>query len=242
MKEKVIGILGGMGSLATVDLFKKIVNITPAKNDQEFLHIIIDNNSKIPNRRNFILRKSDIDPTPFLQATARNLESAGADFILIGCNGAHFFLPRIQESVKIPVMSIIEETVKYVGKYLERVTKVGLLASVSTLEGGLYHKGFARSGIEVLTPRPELQHNIMKIIDSIKAGHIQDDYQCQMQSIAESLIQNGAQCIVMACTEIPVILNKGFIGVPLLDATWILAKAAVEKAKGIDLDKYEMRV
>lgn len=219
MKEKVIGILGGMGSLATVDLFKKIVDLTPAKNDQEFIHIIIDNNSKIPNRRNFILGISDIDPTPFLQETARNLEAAGADFLLIACNGAHFFYPKIQESVKIPVMSIIEEVIKYIGKYFKKVNKVGLLASVSTLKGRLYHKGFARSNIEVVTPCPKLQNNLMNVIDSVKAGNIQDDYQCQVESIAESLIQNGAQCIIMSCTEIPVILKKGFIGVPLLDAT-----------------------
>jgi len=240
MKEKVIGILGGMGSLATVDLFKKIVNLTPAKNDQEFIHIIIDNNSKIPNRRNFILKKSDIDPTPFLQSTARNLETAGADFILVACNGAHFFLEKIQDSVKIPVMSIIEEAVDYTTKHMEKLNKIGLLASVSTLEGGLYHKSFGRYNIKVIIPSQEIQNNLMKMIDSVKAGTVPIDCKHKIQSIVKTMIKNGAQCILMSCTEIPVMLERGFIDVPLLDATWILARAAVEKAKEIDLDDYKM--
>lgn len=101
MSEKVLGIIGGMGSFATIDLFRKIVESTPAQTDQDHIHIIIDNNSKIPNRRKYILGESDIDPAPFLQATAQRLQSAGADILIIGCNGAHFFIDKIRESVSI---------------------------------------------------------------------------------------------------------------------------------------------
>ncbi|GAH53208.1 unnamed protein product, partial [marine sediment metagenome] len=109
MPEKIIGILGGMGPEATVDLFHKIIKFTPAKKDQDHFRIIIDNNPKIPDRTAAILGKGE-DPLPALQETARNLEKAGVDFIIIPCNTAHYFLPQIQKSVNIPVLNMIEET------------------------------------------------------------------------------------------------------------------------------------
>ncbi|GAJ09165.1 unnamed protein product, partial [marine sediment metagenome] len=92
MPEKIIGILGGMGPEATIDLFYKIIKFNPSEKDQDHLRIIIDNNPKIPDRTAAILGKGE-DPLPALQETARNLEKAGANFIIIPCNTAHYFLP-----------------------------------------------------------------------------------------------------------------------------------------------------
>ena len=98
MKEKVIGVLGGMGPEATIDLFQKIVKLTPAKKDQEHIRIIIDNNPKIPDRTKAILYNGE-NPLPELVKTAQNLERAGADFIIIACNTAHYYFHKIQKEL-----------------------------------------------------------------------------------------------------------------------------------------------
>ena len=97
MKEKIVGILGGMGPEATVDLFRKVLKATPAKTDQEHLRIIIDCNSKIPDRMAYILRGGE-DPGPYMIKSAKLLESAGCELILIPCNAAHNWHGVVQET------------------------------------------------------------------------------------------------------------------------------------------------
>src|SRR5438132_7490497 len=108
MADKVIGVLGGMGPWATLDLFEKILRLTPAQVDQDHFRLVIDNNPKIPDRSPAILGEGE-DPTPGLIATAQNLQQAGADFLVIPCNTAHFFYDRIVTAVSIPVLLIIDE-------------------------------------------------------------------------------------------------------------------------------------
>jgi aspartate racemase len=149
MPEKIIGILGGMGPEATIDLFYKIIKFTPAEKDQDHLRIIIDNNPKIPDRTAAILGKGK-DPLPALQETAKNLEKAGADFIIIPCNAAHYFLSSIQESVKIPILNMIKETVKETQKKNSSIKKVGLLASIGTYKTKIYHQHFKKFKIPLI--------------------------------------------------------------------------------------------
>ncbi|HET6780529.1 MAG TPA: amino acid racemase, partial [bacterium] len=114
MGEKVIGVLGGLGPWATLDLFEKILTLTPAAKDQDHLRLIIDNNPKIPDRSPAILGTGE-DPTPALVETARNLERAGADFIVIPCNTAHFFYDAVRRAVSIPVLHIMDEVAASAG-------------------------------------------------------------------------------------------------------------------------------
>src|SRR5205085_11559342 len=96
--QKVDGIIGGMGPLATVDLMNKIIFYTPAKKDQDHIHIIVDNYSQIPDRTTAILGKGT-DPAPFIIQSAQRLENAGADFLVIACNTAHFYFNSIENSI-----------------------------------------------------------------------------------------------------------------------------------------------
>ena len=111
MKDKTVGILGGMGPEATIDLFARIVKHTHAKKDDDHLRIIIDNNPKMPSRQDAILKGGE-SPVPAMRETARNLERAGADFIIIGANTPHYFYDEIKDAVRIPFLHIIEEAVK----------------------------------------------------------------------------------------------------------------------------------
>jgi aspartate racemase len=149
MKDKIIGILGGMGPEATIDLFARIVKHTHAKKDDDHLRIIIDNNPKMPSRQDAILKGGE-SPVPAMRETARNLERAGADFIIIGANTPHYFYDEIRNAVRIPFLHIIEEAAKETVKAVPGVRKVGVLATSAAMKTGLYQKCFKKYGIEVL--------------------------------------------------------------------------------------------
>src|SRR5262245_548985 len=99
-EPKTIGVIGGMGPAATADLFAKLIAATNAKLDQDHLHILIDNNPRIPNRNDAIAGRGP-SPAPHLAASARKLQDAGADFLVIACNTAHAFQPEIEAAVSI---------------------------------------------------------------------------------------------------------------------------------------------
>jgi len=230
MEEKIIGILGGMGPEATADLFYKIIKATNAKKDQEHLRIIIDNNPKIPDRTAAILGKGE-NPLPLLQKTAQNLEKAGADFLVIPCNTAHYFIPAIEKSIRIPVLNMIEETLKDIKEKLPDIKKIGLLATMGIYKTGLYDQYFNKYNIAGISPEEKAIAKIMEVIYAVKADKLSRDIKESMLKIAGDLINNGAEAIIAGCTEIPLILKQKDISVPLIDPTNILAKAAVKKAR-----------
>ncbi len=223
--EKVIGILGGMGPEATLELFRRIIQKTPARCDQEHVRVIIDSNPKIPDRTEAMLNHGP-DPLPLLQETARNLEGAGADFIVMPCNTAHYYLDGIQAAVHIPVIDMIRETAARI-----REQKVGLLATDGTLRSKLYHEACAKRGIEIMEPEAQHQRAVMEAIYSIKAGKNGSQLKKRVLKAAEALEARGAQAIIVGCTEISLILTQKDVRVPLYDALGILADTAVAMAK-----------
>lgn len=226
MHKNTVGILGGMGPEATADLFLKIIKCTPARKDQDHLRVVIDNNPAIPDRTAAILRGGE-DPRPALTSTAKNLEMAGADFIVIPCNTAHFFYDAIAGAVSIPVLHMMNETAD---NLIERgLLKVGLLASDGTIESGLYHRALESRGIEVIVPEPEKQQMVMKAIYGVKSGEFEKPTQ-YVRQVSGELIRHGAKAIIAGCTEIPLILKDGDLEMPVVDATMVLAKAAVREA------------
>ncbi len=229
-KEKVIGILGGMGPYATADIFKKIIELTPAKKDWEHLRIIIDNNPKIPSRTRAIVL-NDADPSPMMVETAQNLEKAGADFIIIPCNSAHYFYDKVKAGVKIPILHIIEETAKQIKKELPSIKKVGLLAGLVPIKANLYGKTFAKFNIEVIHPNDNEQDMVVDAIEAIKLGKTEKEIKEKMLHVSNELVNKGAEAIILGCTELSIIFKNDKFKVPLFDSDIILAQAAVNKAK-----------
>ena len=219
-----------MGPEATIDLFYKIIKFTPAEKDQEHLRIIIDNNPKIADRTAAILGKGK-DPLPALQETVRNLEKAGADFIIIPCNTAHYYISQIQESVDIPILNMIKETAKETQQRTPQIKKVGLLASMGTYKTEIYHQQFKKFNIEIISPEENDKEEVMKAIYAVKAGDLSNEIKGNILKIAQKLIHKGAETIITGCTEIPLILKEGDVLVPIIDPTQVLAKAAVQKAR-----------
>lgn len=222
----VIGILGGMGPAATVELFRRIVLKTPAQCDQDHIPVVIDSNPKIPDRGPFLLGKGP-DPRPELCRSARKLERMGASFIVMPCNTAHLFLPYLKKAVRIPFLDMIAETAQII---TERA--VGLLATETTVRTGLYHGVCAARGIEVLTPPPGDQARVMEIIYAIKGGCFDETIRRAIREIAGKVHERGAQALIVGCTELSLIVQKDDFAFPVYDALDILARAAVREALG----------
>ena len=144
MDKKVIGIIGGMGPLATADLFKKIVLNTKAEKDQDHIRVLIDNNTNIPDRTGAIL-KGGADPIPELTKSAKVLSDMGADLLIMPCNTAHYFHKNVQDAVNIPVLHMIELTMEALKA--QGIKKAGLLATDGTIQSGIYQNIFDKSGV-----------------------------------------------------------------------------------------------
>ena len=223
-KRGAVGILGGMGPLATLAFYRRLILLTPASRDQDHLRIFIDNNPQIPDRTAAILNGGE-DPLPFLQESARGLERAGADFIVMPCNSAHYYLEGIREAVKIAVLSMIEETVSVLE---ERV--VGLLATDGVLRSGLYHRACQAVGITLLEPTPEDQKTVITTIYGIEKGRKgPSDYSGRLKEEVDRFQSRGARAVIVGCTELSLIPNEN-LSIPAYDALDILARATVKQA------------
>ena len=225
-KEKIIGILGGMGPEATIDLFQKIVKLTPAQHDQDHLKIIIFNNPKIPDRTKAIFYGGE-NPLPELIKTAQDLEKAGADFIIMPCNTAHYYRQEIQKMVGIPILNMIQETTIYIHQAFPQIKKVSVFATIGTNQAGLYQTYLNDFGIETLPLTESEQGQIMEIIYGVKAGQDLNQLKKRVIEVAKLHTEKGTEAIIAGCTEIPLVLKDGDVTIPVIDPTLILAQKAV---------------
>ncbi len=222
--SKTIGILGGMGPLATVELFRRIIALTPAKRDQDHFHIIIDNNPRIPDRTAAIIGNGE-SPVPMLINTARNLQRAGADLIVMPCNTAHFYLSQIQAAVGIPIIDMITETVRTI-----REEVVVLLATDGTRTSQVYDRACATRGITLLPLRDSDQQRLMRAIYEIKSGTAPAAFQTDLVDIIAATHADGAQAAIIGCTELSLISLSPPPPIPVYDALTVLARTAVAQA------------
>jgi len=224
-----LGVLGGLGPLATVDLLNKIVRNTPASCDQEHLRIVVESDPTIPDRNRALLQGGE-DPSIALLQSAQRLEEAGASLIICPCNTAHAFLHVVEKHISTPVLRMPEAVASYLEANYPNARRIGLLATDGAIQSDIYVKPLAAIGRKLLVPERDAQKQVMEAIfgaRGIKAGFLGAEPKGLLLSAAEELIRRGAEIIVLACTEIPLVLENGAVAVPLLDATEILAVTAV---------------
>lgn len=231
-KEKVVGLLGGMGPEATINIFEKIVKATHAESDTDHLRVIIDNNPKMPSRQEAIL-KGGKSPGLEMGLTAKNLEKAGADFIIICANTAHYFYDDVKKAVDIDVLHIIEETVRETKQTNSNIKKVGVLATNGAMKAGIFQQSFSARGIEVIEVPETYQNQIQDAIFSYKFKGKNLVNTQKIIEVANLLIQKGAEAIIMGCTEIPMMLTNETFSIPFIDPNEVIAEVAVKYAKGI---------
>lgn len=232
LKEKVIGILGGMGPEATAELFFRIIKETPAEKDQDYPRIIVDNNPKIPDRTAAILGEGE-NPLPEMIKTAKNLEKAGADFIVMPCVTAHYYYEDLRKSVKIPILNMIELTVQTIREEFQNVKDVGILGTTGTVKAKIFDNPLNSIGVKAVYPSDENQKRVMEAIYTyIKAGKILKGRKIVIEE-ANHLIDVGADAIICGCTEVSLVLKDGDIAKPVIDPLQILARNAVMVAFGM---------
>ncbi len=218
-----------MGPEATADLYMRIIRATPAKRDQDHPRVIIYSNSKVPDRTAAILGTGP-SPLPELIRAGKRLEEAGADFIIIPCNTAHYFIEPLQKELRVPILNMIKLSAGRARSLYPKIRKAGLLATDGTVKSGLYSAAYEEAGIEILEPTPEKQADVMKAIyQCIKAGNLIDGG-FLLRGVANDLIAGGAEMIICGCTEVSLVLKEGDLPVPVLDPLQVLAEAAVAEA------------
>ena len=220
---KTLGILGGMGPLATADLFYKIVSLTQAKSDRDHIHIITDNYCEIPDRSAYILGDGE-DPIHHMYEAARKLEGAGVDFLVMPCNTAHYFYDKISEKIAIPFLNMIDET----ASALIEETMVGLLATEGTYSARLYEEAFLPYNTAVETPEESIKKLINTLIYNFKGGETAKTE--DLDAVIDYFRGKGVGKLILGCTELPLIFKGYPSPIPLIDPTEILAMAAIRYA------------
>lgn len=226
---KILGVLGGMGPLATVDFLRKLVIFTDAKKDRDHIHTFTDSNCEVPDRTDYIINDLPIDKSPLsaLLSSVKRLEKIGASAIVMPCNTAHFFAKEIEDHLDIPFINMIEET----AKSLAGEDIVGLLATKGTYRAKIYSSTFKHHGINVGYPPYEFMLKVNKVIYMIKEGECQDINECR--DLLEDVICYyrgiGIAKVILGCTELPLLFNDYDIeGVDLIDPTEMLALSAIK--------------
>ena len=219
-----VGIIGGMGPEATLDLMRRVLAKTPARDDQDHIHLIVESNPKIPSRIAHLIDGTGADPTPELIRIAVNLQRAGAEALAIPCNTAHAYAHSIRRAVSIPLLDMVQLTVDQVASS-PRTARVGLLASSAVLATELYAKAFSAHGIAVV--HPAAQEQVMSLIKAVKRGETGLASQAALAGIALELA-NQADMLLIGCSELSVI--SAGVTVPFVDSLDVQAQAIVKFA------------
>ena len=224
--SKTVGVMGGLGPMATVYFYDMIVRLTDANRDQEHIDMVVVNRATTPDRTDYIIGKSTNSPSDVLKKDAKRLESFGTDFLVITCNTAHYFYDEIRNSVDIPVLNIIEETVKYAKNQGHK--KLGILATTGNINTKLYQNMCQKHGIEFMILDENRQANIMSIIyDDIKSGKPAD--MNKFNSIVDYLKNNDCDGAILGCTELSILKNDNNLDNEFyIDSLEVLAVKTIE--------------
>jgi len=224
---KILGIFGGMGPEATVDFYRRIIKQTHVDKDQDHIPTLIYSLPQVPDR-SYCIENNDDSIVPYLIEGVTRLERAGASFIAIPCNTVHYFFNRMQEAVSIPILHIIRETVKEVRTNYPKAKNIGLLATSGTIQSKVYEDELTRNGFKIVIPDEKLEiEKVMKAVHRIKAGTNMKDNARLLTDAARHIIKEGAELIVLGCTEIPLAFNAERVDIPVVNATEVLASAAI---------------
>jgi len=221
---KTIGILGGMGPEATLELFERIIKATPATCDQDHVNLVIMNDPQIPDRTNYIFGKGE-SPIPKLLENLNKLNLAGADLAIMPCMTAHSFIEELQERSPIPIIN----TMSLIDEYLEEfpeIKRIGLLATKGSYKSKIFQRYINK---KIIVPTVSNQKVVMKVIygtNGIKTGNVSKTQKEKLMKAIESL--NDIQAVITGCTELSLVLNQKDLDIKLVDPISILADYVIK--------------
>ncbi|MGZ5709351.1 MAG: cysteate racemase [Burkholderiales bacterium] len=229
--SKLVGVLGGMGPMATADFFRKLVEETPAERDEDHVPIIIYSVPQMPSRNKAITSAGE-SPLPQMLAGMRALKIQHVDFVAIPCNTAHFWYDDLCREGGLPILHIVDAVCNELGNRHGMQGPIGLLCTEATLSSRIYHDRLSERGIELMVnPREERDEFVNPGIELVKRGRLKEAG-IAVQAAAARLLERGARRLILGWTELPVALEAGAASSMELciDATRALARACVSRA------------
>lgn len=224
MKQRVLGVIGGLGPLATAHFMERVVEMTEASREQENVDMIVYNFPSIPDRTGYILGSNLKSPLPGLLSVARALARQQVSCIAVPCVTAHYFYRELQSAVPVPILNGIEATASLLKE--SGITRAGIMATDGTVRSGLLTRELESAGINPILPAPERQRDVMHLIyENVKAGAPPE--LDRFQAVAQELMACGSQVILLGCTELSVLRRAANPEGCYLDVMDVLAREAV---------------
>jgi aspartate racemase len=224
----ILGVLGGMGPLATVDFLKKLIEETPATRDQDHIPVVAYSVPQIPDRPSAILDSTE-SPLPHMLAGITALKNAGAGAIAIACNTAHYWYDDLVQQGGLPILHIADAACSDLARRGIQAMRVGLIATKGTVAAGFFQKKLAQNGIEcVLSTEDDQDQFVLPAIEHVKRNELAPAHALALKAVHQ-LYARGAEAVILGCTEIPLAVDfaDSDIAPACVDATRALARASV---------------
>lgn len=232
-----LGVIGGLGPLATAYFYELLTRMSIVERDQDHLEIIIYSCPSIPDRTSYILDKNCDDPLPKMIKIAKTLESQEVDYIVIPCVTAHYFYDELQKTINVPIIHLVEE----IGKYLNRnnINYAGIMATNGTISTRLFQKELYKQEVNCIVPKS--QSSVMHIIyENIKKG--KEIEMNHFINVSNELKKSGAQVIILGCTELSIVKKEKKLENFYLDAMELLSAVSLKKCGMKIQDEYKYLV
>lgn len=221
---KTLGIIGGLGPMASAYFLELITKLTNVEHDQEHLDIILFSRPDVPDRTAYVLDNTKPSPAVSMTETAKTLEKLGAAYICAPCVTSHYIFDEIQAEINVPLVNMIDETVAALKKRGSK--KAGIMATSGTVSSELFQAALEKAEIDFVLPDDETQTIIMDIIyNEVKAGKPVDIK--RFLSTADKLFATGCDSVILGCTELSVI-NNNRLDNRFVDALTALAQKCIE--------------
>lgn len=225
----VVGVLGGMGPAATIDLMRRVMEATPAGDDVDHVHLLVDQNPKVPSRIDALINRTGPSPLNELVRMAKGLEAAGATMLAIACNTAHAYAEEIAAAVHIPLLNMVTLTAEAIAQRPLQHRRIGMLASTAVLQLGIYERALEAFGVE--TRYPERQPEVMRIIKAVKKEGSTAGLRDEFNAVASELFAGDVDLLAIACTDLSLLIDGLEADITRIDALDMLVSAIVERAR-----------
>ncbi len=221
-----LGIIGGLGPLATAYYYELLTKMSDVHCDQEHLEIFIHSHPQIPDRTEYIFNHNKENPVHDLINTAQKLQDQGVDYLTIPCTTAHYFYKEISQTIHIPIIHLVNEVCEYLDR--KSIQCVGIMATSGTIIAELFQKELDKRGIKYIIPNETLQKDVMYLIyKNIKCG-IPIEME-RFDNISQYLFNKGAEIIILGCTELSLIKKEKHLNKKYLDVLELLSAVALSK-------------
>jgi aspartate racemase len=208
-----VGVLGGMGPLATQAFYGELIRATEAESDQDHIPVVVDADPSISDRTAFLLG-AGADPRPAIMAAARRLELAGAELLVMPCNTAHAFEDELRQTIAVPLVPWVDTVSDAIAGHGS--APVAILATTGTLRAAMYQRALAQRDVATLVPGDREQEQVMSVVYGVKRGEFGVRLRQRLLEVAETMAGAGARSLLLACTELP-------LAVPASDGRWPVA-------------------